>query len=291
MRKFFEKNTQLLRKYWVIDSDEQGVAVGTDDGWISSAESTSTLTIPPLRAFFVQLADETNKVLTFTADMQLLETNEEEADSHSLRIKASAGGKSSKAVVHYAAGADPEFQEDEDAELFLDSNLSDVPMVYTVAGSMAVSINQTNDLYNIPVGTYGGSSNDVTLTFSGTEQFGKVSLYDAVANKEIPLPEGASVQVKGNTCGRYYLRTGVPTGNEPIANAQLLIYTMGRNRIVVSSTSDPVELIRVYQVDGTLMKEEKANDFYREVQMNPGIYIVKAQTAGGKEQTAKIRLR
>lgn len=291
IRKFFEKNTQLLRKYWVIDSDEQGVAVGTDDGWISSAESTSALTIPPLRAFFVQLADETNKVLTFTADMQLLGTNEEEADSHSLRIKASAGGKSSKAVVHYAAGADPEFQENEDAELFLDSNLSDVPMVYTVAGSMAVSINQTNDLYNIPVGTYGGSSNDATLTFSGTEQFGKVSLYDAVANKEIPLPEGASVQVKGNTCGRYYLRTGVPTGNEPIANAQLLIYTMGRNRIVVSSTSDPVELIRVYQVDGTLMKEEKANDFYREVQMNPGIYIVKAQTAGGKEQTAKIRLR
>ena len=49
--------------------------------------------------------------------------------------------------------------------------------------------------------------------------------------------------------------------------------------------------IQLTDAISTLMKEEKANDFYREVQMNPGIYIVKAQTAGGKEQTAKIRLR
>ena len=224
--------------------------------------------------------------------MQVLgKENDGRTTTRALRITASADGKVSHAVVRYSAGAVADYQTSEDAELFLDSNLAGVPMVYTVAGSTAVSVNQTDKMYGIPLGTYGGLTDEVALTFNGTESFSDVALYDAVNHTEIPLSEGVSVRIKGNVGGRYYLRAGAPTRNEEIETSRTLIYTLGQNRIVVSSSSVPVEKIRICRINGSLVNEIKANDFYREIHVSsPGIYVVTVQTADGKSEVGKVRL-
>lgn len=293
MKEFFKVNHQLDRKYWYIVGDKQGVVVVDDseEGGITGDGSTD-LTIPPLHAFFVKVNDPTNKKITFTSAMQVLgKENDGGATTRTLRITASADGKVSHAVVRYSAGAVADYQTSEDAELFLDSNLAGVPMVYTVAGSMAVSVNQTDKMYGIPLGTYGGLTDEVALTFNGTESFSNLSLYDAVNHTEIPLSEGVSVRIKGNVGGRYYLRAGAPTQNEEIETSRTLIYTLGQNRIVVSSSSVPVEKIRICRINGSLVNEIKANDFYREIHVSsPGIYVVTVQTADGKSEVGKVRL-
>ena len=293
MKEFFKVNHQLDRKYWYIVGDEQGVVVVDDseEGGITGDGSTD-LTIPPLHAFFVKVNDPTNKEITFTSAMQVLgKENDGKTTTRTLRITASAEGKVSHAVVRYSAGAAADYQTSEDAELFLDSNLAGVPMIYTVAGSMAVSVNQTDKMYGIPLGTYGGLTDEVALTFNGTESFSNLSLYDAVNHTEIPLSEGVSVRIKGNVGGRYYLHAGAPTQNEMVEASRTLIYTLGQNRIVVSSSSVPVEKIRICRINGSLVNEIKANDFYREIHVSsPGIYVVTVQTADGKSEVGKVRL-
>lgn len=293
MKEFFKENHQLDRKYWYIVGDKQGVALDNDgeEGGITGDGSTN-FTIPPLHSFFVRINDPANKEITFTSAMQVLgKENDGRTTTRTLRITASAEGKVSHAVVRYSAGAVADYQTSEDAELFLDSNLAGVPMVYTVAGSMAVSVNQTDKMYGIPLGTYGGLTDEVALTFNGTESFSNLSLYDAVNHTEIPLSEGVSVRIKGNVGGRYYLRAGAPTQNEMVEASRTLIYTLGQNRIVVSSSSVPVEKIRICRINGSLVNEIKANDFYREIHVSsPGIYVVTVQTADGKSEVGKVRL-
>lgn len=293
MKEFFKENHQLDKKYWYKVGDKQGVVVidDSEEGGITGDGSTN-FTIPPLYSFFVRINDPTNREITFTSAMQVLgKENDGRATTRALQITASAEGKVSHAVVRYSAGAVADYQTSEDAELFLDSNLAGVPMVYTVAGSMAVSVNQTDKMYGIPLGTYGGLTDEVALTFNGTESFSNLSLYDAVNHTEIPLSEGVSVRIKGNVGGRYYLCAGTPTQNEEIETSRTLIYTLGQNRIVVSSSSVPVEKIRICRINGSLVNEIKANDFYREIHVSsPGIYVVTVQTADGKSEVGKVRL-
>lgn len=291
MKKFFEKNGQLFRKYWTVDGNNQGVVVGDDDGWVANNESSSSLTIPPLHSFFVQLSDVTDKELTFTSDMQMLGTNDNQTyDMHSLHITAAAEGKESCAVVRYFAGADAGYRQEEDAELLLDANLIGVPMVYTVAGTIAASINQTDDLYDIPIGTYGSDKDEVTLTFKGTEYFAGLSLYDAQTHTAMPIKEGTNVQIKANEGGRYFLRAGTPTENESLESRQLLIYTIGHNRIAVSSTSSPITKISIFRMNGNLEEMMETNESYREIPMAPGIHVVTALTADGQQMTTKVHL-
>lgn len=293
MKKFFNENHQLDKKYWYIVGDKQGVALDNDgeEGGITGDGSTN-FTIPPLHSFFVRINDPTDREITFTSAMQVLgKENDGRTTTRTLRITASADGKVSHAVVRYSARAVADYQTSEDAELFLDPNLAGVPMVYTVAGSMAVSVNQTDKMYGIPLGTYGGLTDEVALTFNGTESFSNLSLYDAVNRTEIPLSEGVSVRIKGNVSGRYYLHAGAPTQNEEIETSRTLIYTLGQNRIVVSSSSVPVEKIRICRINGSLVNEIKVYDFYREIHVSsPGIYVVTVQTADGKSEVGKVRL-
>lgn len=293
MKEFFKENHQLDKKYWYKVGDKQGVVVidDSEEGGITGNGSTN-FTIPPLHSFFVRINDPANKEITFTSAMQVLgKENDGRTTTRTLRITASADGKVSHAVVRYSARAVADYQTSEDAELFLDSSQTGVPMVYTVAGSMAVSVNQTDKMYGIPLGTYGGLTDEVALTFNGTESFSNLSLYDAVSRVETPLSEGASVRIKGNVGGRYYLRAGTPTHNEEIETSRTLIYTLGQNRIVVSSSSVPVEKIRICRINGSLVNEIKANDFYREIHVSsPGIYVVTVQTADGKSEVGKVRL-
>ena len=289
-KKFFEANSSLGSSYWYVEDDVQNIVSVADDQLFSTDKG---INIPPLHSFFVRKVDDTSPItVTFKDDMQVLgETSNEETNANALILTVQTeDGKTSRAAIAYDMSADKDYAADEDAELFLDSNLSDVPAIYTVAGTMATSINRTSELYNIPIGIYGNSTEMVTLSFEGLKHFSSATLYDAEKKTETPLREGMTLTVPASTSGRYFLRAGTPTGNEILEADEIQIYALSGNRVMVASAT-PLKDIRVYNLGGALTKHVKAGVCDFELYLPDGIYIVTAENANGETKTAKVSVR
>lgn len=295
MSTFIEKNEGVIEpKYWAVDDGVQNIAVvdpNTGTGWTTQEGAT---TIAPLQSFFVQKADNaTSDQITFTQEMQTLGGNDDGLRSaNALTITATTSdGRTSRAAVAYDMAASADYETSEDAELFLDSNLGDVPMVYTVAGTMATSINRTSELYNIPLGVYGSKQEMVTLSFGGLNQFSSATLYDAQEQTETPLHEGKTVSVPAGTSGRYFLRAGTPTGNEIIARNAFLIYSVGGGKVMVTSSNTPLKDIRVYTMGGAQVRSIQASGMQQEIYLNRGIYLITVSDQDGLQETRKVLVR
>ena len=297
MREFFTQNVGVIKpKYWAVDDGVQDVAVVNPDAdsWISVGEN-STATVAPLQSFFVQKAEGVTDAitLTFTQEMQTLGGSGDGLRSaNALTITATTtDGRTSRAAVAYDMAASADYEASEDAELFLDSNLGDVPMVYTVAGTMATSINRTSELYNIPLGVYGNKQEMVTLSFGGLNQFSSATLYDAQEQTETPLHEGKTVSVPAGTSGRYFLRAGTPTGNEVIARNAFLVYSVGGGKVMVTSSNTPLKDIRVYTMGGAQVRSIQASGMQQEIYLNRGIYLITVSDQDGLQETRKVLVR
>lgn len=297
MAKFFNANTSFAEMYWLVTEKGQEVAVGgSGDGLIS----TGTGKIAPLQSFFVKLKTdkagnlvEAPENITFTQEMQVLGgTGDGLRSANALTITATTSdGRTSRAAVAYDMAASADYEASEDAELFLDSNLGDVPMVYTVAGTMATSINRTSELYNIPLGVYGSKQEMVTLSFGGLNQFSSATLYDAQEQTETPLREGKTVSVPAGTSGRYFLRAGTPTGNEVIARNAFLVYSVGGGKVMVTSSNTPLKDIRVYTMGGAQVRSIQASGMQQEIYLNRGIYLITVSDQDGLQETRKVLVR
>lgn len=297
MMKFFEENTSFAKMYWLVTKNGQEVAVGgAGDGLISTGDGK----IAPLQSFFVKLGtDEVGNFvtapenITFTQEMQTLGGSGDGLRSaNALTITATTSdGRTSRAAVAYDMAASADYEASEDAELFLDSNLGDVPMVYTVAGTMATSINRTSELYNIPLGVYGSKQEMVTLSFGGLNQFSSATLYDAQEQTETPLHEGKTVSVPAGTSGRYFLRAGTPTGNEVIARNAFLVYSVGGGKVMVTSSNTPLKDIRVYTMGGAQVRSIQASGMQQEIYLNRGIYLITVSDQDGLQETRKVLVR
>lgn len=298
MKKFFEENTSFAEMYWLVTENGQEVAVGgSGDGLISTGAGQ----IAPLQSFFVKLeTDEATgnpvaapEKITFTQEMQTLGGSGDGLRSaNALTITATTSdGRTSRAAVAYDMAASADYEASEDAELFLDSNLGDVPMVYTVAGTMATSINRTSELYNIPLGVYGSKQEMVTLSFGGLNQFSSATLYDAQEQTETPLHEGKTVSVPAGTSGRYFLRAGTPTGNEVIARNAFLVYSVGGGKVMVTSSNTPLKDIRVYTMGGAQVRSIQASGMQQEIYLNRGIYLITVSDQDGLQETRKVLVR
>lgn len=291
MDAFFAKNSNLSGTYWVVNGDNQEVGVGGNNGLIT----TGNRKIAPLSSFFVTKngSSATNDEVVFTADMQVLgEVSTTSTNTNALTITATTSdGRTSRAAVAYDMAASADYEASEDAELFLDSNLGDVPMVYTVAGTMATSINRTSELYNIPLGVYGSKQEMVTLSFGGLNQFSSATLYDAQEQTETPLREGKTVSVPAGTSGRYFLRAGTPTGNEVIARNAFLVYSVGGGKVMVTSSNTPLKDIRVYTMGGAQVRSIQASGMQQEIYLNRGIYLITVSDQDGLQETKKVLVR
>lgn len=311
--KFFDTNANLQKKFWLVTGDNQTAAVGgTDDSdWITNIGTTR---IAPLQSFFVKKAKPStyadNNTVTFSANMQALApTANTGTTASSAALKSSsplplltlvattADGRQSRAVIAYDQAASEEYTANEDAELFLDSNLGDLPAIYTVAGTMAASINRTSNLWNIPVGTYsnrsgnnGNNPETVTLTFEGLDRFTGTTLYDVEKKTETALHHNSSITIAANTYGRYFLRAGTPTGNEKIETETIRIYTIARGQLIVTATEN-LQTVAIYDFAGRLLRySDTPSGCLFTTHLGKGNYIVRA-TSEHQLQTSKIQIR
>ena len=252
MAQFFAANSGFENKYWLVNASEQKAYVEGALGYIAPMQSflvKKKTGAAPTNASFapaMTVAKSANNNVSLTRAF---------ADVPCLMLIAHRDGAQSTATIMEHYDADDAFADHEDAEALFDSNLSELPTIYTIAGQQAVAINQLQQLGTLPLGVYSDSDAPVTVQVQGVEAFGvPIYLYDAQQGTRIELQSGTAFELPGNTAGRYYLMTEelVDTTDE----AAVQVYTRDGRAYVEASGDLLLEQITLYDMGGLMQLRE-----------------------------------
>ena len=203
-----------------------------------------------------------------------------------LTLTAERNGKKSNSIIALRDNADNTYQPQEDAIVLLDSEL-DAPVAYSVAGNRAAQVNAVKSICNIPVGIYNNRKEDVSLTIEGISLLAEpLYLYDS-STRSSTLLEGDTLSLSGESHGRYYLRSSAAGS---INTNAITIYSVKNGKVIVSSTEE-VRNIKVYALNGRLVKEMKVNTTQHTFNLPTGIYIVRAEGKADAVKTEKVIVR
>lgn len=217
-------------------------------------------------------------------------TRSDETDSPlGLVITAQRGDMQSSALVMQREGASNDFLPEEDTETFISSeDLKNVPMVYTLCGRLATTINSIHDFSCLPLGVESASDAPCTLTFHGVEMLGdSIAFYDAVEQKLTPLKSGMQFAVSGQTQNRYYLVRSL-NPKEAAEETHLQIFTKGTVATVIASTQEPLTIVRCFDAAGRLVYSASPQTAEHSFDLpGNGFYIIEAQTENDRK-TKKV---
>ena len=319
MNQFFSTNATVLdgAKYWLLTADGQlGVMQNADDKqWTTVNDATATTAqgiLAPGQGFFVKAAQPTGSLsLRFTADMM---TSAKAVGStlraparrqplagslRTLRIRAARGGLQSEAIVVKDTEANNDFASSEDLEALVDNALTDVPTVYTLAGTQASTINRRCTMFRVPLGILSNSDAPTRLTFTGLNGFNEtLSLLDEQTGLVTPLTlstgakaDSVTVEVSGNAVGRYYiLSSAEPTPDDLASLTRPLIQVDGQRLAITASPAHPLTHIEVVDAAGRILYQMKPFTASLRLKLPQGIYVVEARTDEGKT-VSKVTLR
>ena len=215
----------------------------------------------------------------------------DDADDLGMVITAERGEQQSSALVMQREGASNDFLPEEDTETFINSDLENVPTVYTLCGRLATTINSIHDFRSLPVGVESNSSSPCTLTFQGVELLGdSVAFYDALEQKLMPLESGMKVTVSGQTQNRYYIVRSL-NQKEVAEETHLQIFTEGLTAKVIASTAEPITDVRCFDTAGRLIHSASPQSTeYSFTLPISGVYIIEAETENDRK-TKKLMAR
>ena len=312
--RFLKENEAILeQKYWTLDVKE-GLVVGTPDvAWENEdTDAASGAVIAPMQAFFVELKDAAQtkaegtvtgadlKVVRFDPSMMQGEPEKVSSSLRTataknpvLRLTAERDAYRSTALLTRQDDVTNSYEADKDAVILLDTELEEIPQVYTIAGTRAVGVNVVRRIDQVPLGVYAGEGKgEVTLTIEGIGDWAEtLYLYDAVTRKSTELSDDTyTLRLDGSSHGRYFLSAGSPTGNEGVDNAESIsVYSAVSGR-VVASASEALKRIQVFTPMGRLVRTlYPARPTYT-FDLPAGIYIIRAEIAHD-QKTVKLRVQ
>jgi hypothetical protein len=206
-----------------------------------------------------------------------------------LVITAQRGNDQSSALVMKREAASNDFLPSEDTETFICSeDLKNVPMVYTLCGRLATTINSIHDFRSLPLGVESASDAPCVLTFQGVELLGdSIAFYDAKEQKLTPLESGMTFEVSGQTQNRYYL-VNTLIQEEAAVETHLQIFNKGLTARVIATTEEPIVSVRCFDLSGRLIHtaEPKSQEYGFHLP-TAGVYVIEAQTEKDRK-TKKI---
>lgn len=273
MAAFFVKNSHLTGQYWMVDG--------------TPAAGLSTGQIKPMTSFFVKTTDR-SKGVNFDNSM-MIDGNANPVPSPSREFTLTATSNRGQSAASVSVG-----EEEKSVETLFDSNLADVPMVYTVADGQAVSINQVKELSKpIAFGVTCTASNEmVDVTFSDIEKLtsGEVYVVDAVDGTSQQIYEGDSFAVQPNDYGRYFLTFtgGSATGIEETASAQQGIVVSVRGREVTVTSGEEISQIQAVSLNGSTIYQNNSCGNSVTFMLHTGVYVIQAKNIAGAQQNVKI---
>ena len=316
MQKFLAANADNVEPYYLVlnDNEIQGDADLTESharnwswhevdvlGAIDNDVFHGEQIIKPRYAFFLHAKegkDLNTLTIRYTTDMMARSYGQTEDDTPSepdpakpcMTIRAQRGGNSSTATVSISPDYSNQFSIGEDMVTLIDEQLAaDIPVVYTVTGRLATSVNRLNSFTCLPLGVESNSEEYCTLTFTGVDNLSTLrstsgrsqgensQLYDAYLETLTPISEGLQVRVPGQTQNRFFIVCGTPSVGVSESNIQ--IYDEGGMVHVLSTTTAPLTSVRAYDTAGRLVYSDAPNKAEYSFRLPKGVYIIEGLTA------------
>lgn len=304
MQKFFAKNSDVIMPYFLVMKDSEldpknpdlnpnGTSwkwtdmnfAAYDDGEGSGLQGQTI--VPARYGFFVKSkGDNVSEItLKYTTDMMTHTPRTASSTPDGLHyrgefiIHAERDGNQSDASVIKSAAASNKFLPEEDLATFTVSDISSsIPVVYTLTGRLATSINRIHDFLVLPIGIESNSDEPATVTFQGVESLGdSLMLYDAKTDEAVPLYSGMSTRMPGRTQNRFFI-VQASSIQRAIAESSLQIYGEDGIVVVTSTTGQPITEVNVFDVGGRRVYSAKPDFSEHRFRMPKGVYVVTAKT-------------
>lgn len=294
---FLKANTQFERKVWTLADGTLTAATVADDDTYNKA---TDLLIEPMQAFIVKVKDgEAVGNVGFTSRMNvdrwITTTTAAAAATVQLTATSKSSAAKSRAKVQLADEASADYDEDSDVETLHQSQLGDMPTVYTVASDKALAVNVQPAIDFLPLGVVSDDDQTVSLTLTKTKLAARLYLYDAKEKTYTEMSSGDSVNVEANAHGRYFLTTSTASVDEATAQeASVRCYSPAPGRLTVAAPTDGVMLAAtIYTLDGRKVAEaDVAGQSAHTFSVGKGLYAVSVQTASQPQGvTAKVSVR
>ena len=195
----------------------------------------------------------------------------------------------SAASVDICEQASVKYDQAEDAMTLFDSNLADVPTVFTMANGRALSIDKRPALDIVPFGVACASSDEaVTMTIKGTDAIeGPLYVIDAVTKESTAVGDGDTFTVQPNDYGRYFLMAEALDVKKADDVRQGIIISVRGNEETVNC-SEEISRIRALSLNGTTMYQTGDCGMSTHFTLSAGVYVIKAENVAGDQQTVKI---
>ena len=292
MYRFLNGNTSLERKVWTLDNgvlNAHNIPEGTynrKDDYI----------IEPMQGFFVKVKEgatvsQANFTLMMTTDRWISggSTTSETPAKMSINVVEN-GKRMAMAKVVVKDDADGDFNNDEDIELLNNTELEDIPQVYTIAGTQAAALNTLPKIGILPFGVIAKEKKMVAVELEANRYL-DAPLYILDAKTGTYTPADHAIEIEANEHGRYYITTAMYNIESDSEENNILCFSPQSGTITVSSLGSNLASVSIYTIDGKLLTSASGiNATSWQKQVATGIYIIKVATEDKKEKTVKMKV-
>ena len=292
MYRFLNGNTNFERKVWTLDNgvlNAHNIPEGTynrKDDYI----------IEPMQGFFVKVKEgatvsQANFTLMMTTDRWISGGSAISETPAKMSINVVENGKRmAMAKVVVKDDADGDFNNDEDIELLNNTELEDIPQVYTIAGTQAAALNTLPKIGILPFGVIAKEKKMVAVELEANRYL-DAPLYILDAKTGTYTPADHAIEIEANEHGRYYITTAMYNIESDNEENNIRCFSPQSGTITVSSIASNLASVSIYTIDGKLLTSASGiNATSWQKQVATGIYIIKVATEDKKEKTVKMKV-
>lgn len=292
MYRFLNGNPSFERKVWTL-VDGVLKAHSVPEGTYNRSQD---FIIEPMQGFFVKVKEgetvsQANFTLMMTTDRWISggSTTSETPAKMSINVVEN-GKRMAMAKVVVKDDADGDFNNDEDIELLNNTELEDIPQVYTIAGTQAAALNTLPKIGILPFGVIAKEKKMVAVELEANRYL-DAPLYILDAKTGTYTPADHAIEIEANEHGRYYITTAMYNIESDSEENNILCFSPQSGTITVSSIASNLASVRIYTIDGKLLTSASGiNATSWQKQVATGIYIIKVATEDKKEKTVKMKV-
>lgn len=299
MYRFLNGNPSFERKVWTL-VDGVLKAHSVPEGTYNRSQD---YIIEPMQGFFVKVKEgktvgQANFTLMMTTDRWISGGTAVQEPAAVYINVVNDDNLCSTAKVVVCNDADDEFVDDEDVELLNNSDIEDIPQVYTVAGNQAAAFNKLSNINFLPLGII--AKEDGKVMRNGATVNVEISANRYVTNKLFVFdakmgtftPADAPISIRANEHGRYYITTSTYNLKQHNDEANIKCFSPNSGTITVSSPNIAIANVRIYNAEGLLVTSAlDINQASWTKNIGCGLFIVKAETKDGQSKTFKLSVR
>lgn len=299
MYRFLNGNPSFERKVWTLDNGVLN-AHSVPEGTYNRSQD---YIIEPMQGFFVKVKEgetvsQANFTLMMTTDRWISGGTAVQEPAAVYINVVNDDNLCSTAKVVVCNDANDEFVDDEDVELLNNSDIEDVPQVYTVAGNQAAALNKLSNINFLPLGII--AKEDGKVMSNGAAVNVEISANRYVTDKLFVFdakmgtftPADAPISIMANEHGRYYITTSTYNLKQHNDKANIKCFSPNSGTITVSSPNIAIANVRIYNAEGLLVTSALGiNQASWTKNIGCGLFIVKAETMDGQSKTFKLSVR